>query len=45
LESNYRMVPGISASSIVGVGSVAMIVDVCCFHGLNRVERMAITAG
>ena len=28
LESNYRKVPGISAATILGDGSVALIVDV-----------------
>ncbi|EKM7989535.1 chemotaxis protein CheA [Salmonella enterica] len=44
LESNYRKVPGISAATILGDGSVALIVDVSALQGLNREQRMAITA-
>ena len=44
LESNYRKVPGISAATILGDGSVALIVDVSALHGLNREQRVAITA-
>ncbi|EDD9879781.1 chemotaxis protein CheA, partial [Salmonella enterica subsp. enterica serovar Enteritidis] len=44
LESNYRKVPGISAATILGDGSVALIVDVTALQGLNREQRMAITA-
>lgn len=36
LESNYRKVPGISAATILGDGSVALIVDVSALQGLNR---------
>nr|WP_269468429.1 chemotaxis protein CheA [Leclercia tamurae] len=44
LESNYRKVPGISAATILGDGSVALIVDVSALQGLNREKRMAHTA-
>lgn len=44
LESNYRKVPGISAATILGDGSVALIVDVSALQSLNREQRMAITA-
>jgi len=44
LESNYRRVPGISAATILGDGSVALIVDVSALQGLNREHRMAHTA-
>lgn len=41
LESNYRKVPGISAATILGDGSVALIVDVSALQGLNREQRVA----
>jgi len=44
LESNYRKVPGISAATILGDGSVALIVDVSALQGINREQRMALTA-
>lgn len=44
LESNYRKVPGISAATILGDGSVALIVDVSALQGLNREKRLANTA-
>ncbi|WP_171999284.1 chemotaxis protein CheA [Cronobacter sp. JZ38] len=44
LESNYRKVPGISAATILGDGSVALIVDVSALQSLNREQRMAQTA-
>lgn len=44
LESNYRKVPGISAATILGDGSVALIVDVSALQGVNREQRVAITA-
>ncbi|MEJ2895765.1 chemotaxis protein CheA [Bordetella avium] len=40
LESNYRKVPGISAATILGDGSVALIVDVFALARSNR-ERWA----
>ena len=44
LESNYRKVPGISAATILGDGSGALIVDVSALPGLNREQRVANTA-
>ncbi|EFO3033709.1 TPA: chemotaxis protein CheA [Escherichia coli] len=44
LESNYRKVPGISAATILGDGSVALIVDVSALQAINREQRMANTA-
>ncbi|HAY0233901.1 TPA: chemotaxis protein CheA [Escherichia coli] len=44
LESNYRKVPGISAATILGDGSVALIVDVSALQAINRKQRMANTA-
>jgi len=41
LESNYRKVPGISAATILGDGSVALIVDVSALPSLNREKRVA----
>lgn len=35
---------GISAATILGDGSVALIVDVSALQGLNREQRVAITA-
>ncbi|MEL4014685.1 chemotaxis protein CheA [Dryocola clanedunensis] len=43
LESNYRKVPGISAATILGDGSVALIVDVSALQTLNREQRLAGT--
>ncbi len=42
LESNYRKVPGISAATILGDGSVALIVDVSALQALNREKRVAV---
>ena len=44
LESNYRKVPGISAATILGDGSVALIVDVSALQSLNREKRVASAA-
>ncbi|HEI8866184.1 TPA: chemotaxis protein CheA [Serratia odorifera] len=44
LESNYRKVPGISAATILGDGSVALIVDVSALQTLNREKLLADTA-
>ncbi|TKJ84086.1 chemotaxis protein CheA [Erwinia persicina] len=41
LESNYRKVLGISAATILGDGSVALIVDVSALQSLNREKRVA----
>ncbi|PKE28953.1 chemotaxis protein CheA [Rahnella sp. AA] len=43
LESNYRKVPGISAATILGDGSVALIVDVSALQTLNR-DKLATGA-
>ncbi|WP_186371842.1 chemotaxis protein CheA [Yersinia aleksiciae] len=42
LESNYRKVPGISAATILGDGSVALIVDVSALQALNREKRVMV---
>ncbi|WP_086012882.1 chemotaxis protein CheA [Serratia plymuthica] len=44
LESNYRKVPGISAATILGDGSVALIVDVSALQTLNREQRLTDAA-
>ncbi|MFI8415798.1 chemotaxis protein CheA [Serratia sp. NPDC078593] len=44
LESNYRKVPGISAATILGDGSVALIVDVSALQTLNREKLLTDTA-
>ncbi|CAI0746663.1 chemotaxis protein CheA [Serratia liquefaciens] len=44
LESNYRKVPGISAATILGDGSVALIVDVSALQTLNREQRQTDAA-
>ncbi|WP_192458732.1 chemotaxis protein CheA [Musicola keenii] len=44
LESNYRKVPGVSAATILGDGSVALIVDVSALQALYREKRVAETA-
>ncbi|MAM58805.1 MAG: chemotaxis protein CheA [Salinicola sp.] len=36
LETNYRKVPGISAATILGDGSVALILDIADLHRLDR---------
>ncbi|AKM48159.1 chemotaxis protein CheA [Edwardsiella anguillarum] len=41
LETNYRKVPGISAATILGDGSVALIVDVAALQSINREKRVA----
>ncbi|CNG08322.1 chemotaxis protein CheA [Yersinia enterocolitica] len=45
LESNYRKVPGISAATILGDGSVALIVDVSALQALNREKRVTADDG
>lgn len=42
LEANYRKIPGISAATILGDGSVALIVDVFALHRLTR-ERSSLS--
>lgn len=44
LESNYRKIPGISAATILGDGSVALIVDVSALQTLNREQRLTDVA-
>ena len=39
LESNYRKVPGISAATILGDGSVALIVDAVSYTHLVRARN------
>lgn len=45
LELNYRKVPGISAATILGDGSVALILDVAVLAMLAKEKRQAIKAG
>lgn len=40
LESNYRKVPGVSGATILGDGSVALIVDVASLQTLYREKRV-----
>jgi len=40
LETNYRKVPGISAATILGDGSVAFIIDV---DAMPRIQRAHVT--
>jgi len=44
LESNYRKIPGISAATILGDGSVALIVDVSALQTLNREQHLTDVA-
>lgn len=44
LEANYRKIPGISAATILGDGSVALIVDVFALHRLTRERSPAAAA-
>ena len=41
LESNYRKIPGISAATILGDGSVALIVDVFALMRMTRTKEGA----
>lgn len=41
LEDNYRKVPGISAATILGDGSVALILDISGLHRLSRAKKEA----
>ncbi|WP_337013605.1 chemotaxis protein CheA [Pantoea sp. AS142] len=45
LELNYRKVPGVSAATILGDGSVALILDVAVLAMLAKEKRQAIKAG
>ncbi|WP_387464984.1 chemotaxis protein CheA [Photorhabdus sp. RM323S] len=42
IESNYRKVPGISAATIMGDGSVALIVDISALQQLNH-DQLALS--
>lgn len=44
LETNYRKVPGISAATILGDGSVALIVDVAALQRANREKTPLLAA-
>ncbi|CAM5190731.1 Chemotaxis protein CheA [Castellaniella defragrans] len=44
LETNYRKVPGVSAATILGDGSVALIVDVFALRNLTRPQHVAESA-
>ncbi|MGR2737433.1 chemotaxis protein CheA [Billgrantia sp. Q4P2] len=39
LETNYRKVPGVSAATILGDGSVALILDITGLHRLSRAKK------
>ncbi|MCG6656212.1 chemotaxis protein CheA [Halomonas campisalis] len=41
LETNYRKVPGVSAATILGDGSVALILDITGLHKLSRAKKEA----
>lgn len=41
LETNYRKVPGVSAATILGDGSVALILDITGLHRLSRQKKEA----
>ena len=41
LETNYRKVPGVSAATILGDGSVALILDIADLYRLSRVSGAA----
>ncbi|QHM73215.1 chemotaxis protein CheA [Mixta intestinalis] len=45
LELNYRKVPGISAATILGDGSVALILDVAALAKLCKTKRVAAKNG
>lgn len=42
LETNYRKVPGVSAATILGDGSVALILDITGLHRLSRARRRSV---
>lgn len=44
LETNYRKVPGISAATIVGDGSVAFIIDVGAMPRIQRAQAASTAA-
>ncbi len=41
LETNYRKVPGVSAATILGDGSVALILDIPGLHSLSQRKKEA----
>ncbi|MBF8221197.1 chemotaxis protein CheA [Halomonas sp. 328] len=41
LETNYRKVPGVSAATILGDGSVALILDIAGLHRLSQGKQQA----
>lgn len=41
LETNYRKVPGVSAATILGDGSVSLILDIADLQSLNRKQNAA----
>ncbi len=41
LQTNYRKVPGVSAATILGDGSVALILDIADLHRLSRTKKEA----
>ncbi|PXX96433.1 chemotaxis protein CheA [Halomonas sp. LBP4] len=45
LETNYRKVPGVSAATILGDGSVALILDITGLHRLSRTKKEARRPG
>jgi two-component system chemotaxis sensor kinase CheA len=44
LETNYRKVPGISAATILGDGSVAFIIDVAAMPRIQRAQAASLSA-
>ena len=44
LETNYRKVPGISAATILGDGSVAFIIDVGAMPRIQRAQAASVAA-
>lgn len=42
LETNYCKVPGVSAATILGDGSVALILDIADMHRLSHVKKEAV---
>ncbi|QEM83793.1 chemotaxis protein CheA [Halomonas binhaiensis] len=45
LETNYRRVPGVSAATILGDGSVALILDITDLHRLHRHKKATLSPG
>ncbi|MDR0806660.1 MAG: chemotaxis protein CheA [Enterobacteriaceae bacterium] len=45
LEQNYRKVPGISAATILGDGSVALILDIAALTSLAKNQQLIAEAG